>query len=73
MSAQNHVEKRLLKYIPANVRKYVVWLEFVKCSHVYFLTYEKDSIETNAEPSDTVAELRWNAKEAAKYLGIPEE
>lgn len=64
------VEKRLLKYIPSNMRKYVVWLDFEKSSHVYFLVFEKDGVEVSAEPSDTVSELTWNAKACAKELGL---
>lgn len=63
-----YVETRLLKYIPAKLRPYVVWLDFEKSSHVYFLTFEKDGIEINAENSDTVAELTWNAKQCEEEL-----
>lgn len=64
------VEARLLKYIPANMRRYVVWLEYVKCSHVYFLTFEKDGVEVSAEPADTVKELSWNARQCRAELGL---
>lgn len=64
------VEERLLKYIPARMRKYVVWLDFEKSSHVYFLTFEKDGVEVNAEPSDSVGELTYNAKACADELGL---
>lgn len=67
------IDKRLLAYIPAKMRPYVVWLDFEKSSHVYFLTFEKDGKEVNAEPSDTVEELRWNAKMCAEELGIYEK
>ena len=65
-----HVEQRLMKYIPKSMQKYVVWLDFEKSSHVYFLTFEKDGVEVNAEPSDTVDELNWNAKQCKKELGL---
>ena len=65
-----HIEQRLMKYIPKKMQKYVVWLDFEKSSHVYFLTFEKDGVEVNAEPSDTVAELNWNAKQCKKELGL---
>ena len=48
----------------------MVWLDFEKSSHVYFLTFEKDGIEISAEPSDTVSELTWNANQCKKELGI---
>ena len=57
------VESRLLKYIPAKMRKYVVWLDFEKSSHTYFLTFEKNGKEISAEPSDSIEELRWNARQ----------
>lgn len=65
-----HIETRLIKYIPAKLRQYVVWLDFEKSSHVYFLTFEKDGKEVNAEPSDSVSELTWNAKQCVKELGL---
>lgn len=65
-----HIEHRLMKYIPKKMQQYVVWLDFEKSSHVYFLTFEKDGIEINAEPSDTVSELVWNAKQCKKELNI---
>lgn len=65
-----HVETRLLKYIPKKMRNYVTWLDFESSSHVYFLTFEKDGIEVSAEPSDTVSELTWNAKQCLKELGL---
>jgi hypothetical protein len=64
------IEKRLLKYIPKKMQPYVVWLDFEKSSHVYFLTFEKDGVEVSAEPADTVSELTWNAKQCRKELGI---
>ena len=64
------IEQRLMKYIPKKMQKYVVWLDFEKSSHVYFLTFEKDGVEVNAEPSDTVDELNWNAKQCKKELGL---
>ena len=64
------VESRLLKYIPKKMRQYVVWLDFEKSSHVYFLTFEKDGIEYSAEPADTVSELTWNANQLKQELGI---
>ena len=65
-----HIEERLLKYIPKKMRNYVVWLDYEKSSHVYFLTFEKDGVEVSAEPSDTVSELNWNAKQCAEELGL---
>lgn len=65
-----HVEQRLLKYIPSKMREYVVWLDFERSSHVYFLTFSKDGKEVHSEPSDTVDELRWNAKQCAEELGL---
>ena len=64
------IESRLMKYIPKNMQKYVVWLDFESSSHVYFLTFEKDGVEVHAEPSDTVSELTWNAKQCKEELGI---
>lgn len=63
-----HIEERLVTYIPKKIRRYVVWLDFEKSSHVYFLTFEKDGKEINAEPSDTVSELNWNAKQCIAEL-----
>ena len=65
-----HIEQRLMKYIPKKMQNYVVWLDFEKSSHVYFLTFEKDGIEINAEHSDTVSELTWNANQCKEELGI---
>ncbi len=64
------VEERLLKYIPKKMRNYVVWLDYEKSSHVYFLTFEKDGKEVSAEPADSVSELNWNAKQCKAELGI---
>lgn len=64
------IEERLMAYIPMKLRKYVVWLDYEKSSHVYFLTFERDRKEVSAEPSDTVSELRWNAKQCMKELGF---
>lgn len=64
------VEQRLMKYIPAKLRPYVVWLDFEQSSHTYFLVFEKDGKEMEAEPSDTIAELRWNANQCKEYLGL---
>jgi hypothetical protein len=69
-NAYTFVEKRLLKYIPAKLRPYVTWLEFVECSHVYILILEKDGVEEHAEPSDTVSELTWNAKQLDLFREI---
>jgi len=66
----NVVEQRLLKYIPAKLRKYVVWLDYESSSHCYFLTCEKDGVEESAETADTVSELCWNAKQLMNRLGI---
>lgn len=62
------IEKRLLKYIPKKLQQYVVWLDYEKSSHVYFLTFEKDGIEYSAEPSDSVDELRYNARQFVSDL-----
>lgn len=67
---RTHIEERLMKYIPKKMRQYVVWLDFERSSHVYFLTFEKDGIEVSAEPSDSVSELTWNAKQCAKEMGF---
>ena len=64
----NHIETRLMKYIPKRLQKYVVWLDYEKSSHVYFLTFEKNGIEVNAEPSDSVSELNWNARQCEAEL-----
>lgn len=64
------VEERLVGYIPKKMRKYVVWLDFEKSSHVYFLTFEKDGKEVSAEPADSVSELTWNAKQCINELGL---
>ena len=64
------IEERLMKYIPKELRQYVVWLDFEKSSHVYFLTFEKDGKEVSAEPSDSVSELNWNAKQCKAELGF---
>lgn len=63
-----YIEKRLLKYIPKEIRRYVVWLDFEPSSHTYFLTFEKDGKEVSAENSDTVSELNWNAKQCMAEL-----
>ena len=65
-----HIEQKFMRYIPKSMQKYVVWLDFEKSSHVYFLTFEKDGVEVNAEPSDTVSELNWNARQCKKELGL---
>lgn len=65
-----HIEQKFMKYIPKNMQKYVVWLDFEKSSHVYFLTFKKDGVEVNAEPSDTVSELNWNARQCRKELEL---
>ena len=64
----NKVDKRLLKYIPKKMQPYVVWLDYEKSSHVYFLTFEKDGREVSAEPSDSVSELTWNARQCRDEL-----
>ena len=70
MMSYNCIDERLLKYIPKKMRPFVTWLDFEKSSHVYFLTFEKDGKEVNAEPSDTVLELTWNARQCRKELGL---
>lgn len=63
------VEKRLLKYLPKESLKYVSWLDHESYSrqNSYFLTFEDDDgRELSAETSDSVSELRWNAKQAWK-------
>ena len=63
------IEKRLLQYLPKASREFVSWLDFDRDSHVYFLTFaDKDGNEVSAEPSDTVSELAWNAKQAWKHF-----
>ena len=65
------VEKRLLKYIPKQLRPYVVWLDSEKVGNhqwTYFLTVEKDGVEMSAEPCDSVSELTWEAKSLLKYV-----
>ena len=57
------IEQRLMKYIPKRLQPYVVWLDYEPSSHVYFLTFEVDGVEVHAEPSDTVSELNWNARQ----------
>ena len=66
------VEQRLLKYIPKDLRQYVVWLDFEPSTHTYFLIFEKNGYEYSAENADSVKELTWNAKQTAKYLDSPE-
>lgn len=66
----NYIDERLLKYIPKKMRPFVTWLDFEKSSHVYFLTFEKDGKEVSTEPSDTVLELTWNARQCRKELGL---
>ena len=70
MMSYNYINERLLKYIPKKMQPFVTWLDFEKSSHVYFLTFEKDGKEVNAEPSDTVLELTWNARQCRKELGL---
>jgi hypothetical protein len=63
------IEKRLLKYIPKAAVQYVSWLDHESYGRTnsYFLTYEdEDGREFSAETSDSVSELRWNAKQAWK-------
>ena len=64
------VDQKLLKYIPAKLRQFVTWLDFEPSSHAYFLTCEVNGVEESAETADTVAELRWNAKQLMQYMGI---
>lgn len=65
-----HIEERLMKYIPKKMQQYVVWLDYERSSHVYFLTFAKDGKEVSAEPSNTVSELTWNAKQCREELGL---
>jgi hypothetical protein len=62
-----YIDKNLLKYIPKKYRDDIVWLEksHNQCdgTNVYFLTYKINGKEYNAENSDTVSELNWNAKQ----------
>ncbi len=61
------VEQRLMKYLPKESRKYVSWLDHESYGreNAYFLTFEdEDGREFSAETSDSVSELRWNAKQA---------
>lgn len=67
------VEKRLLKYIPAKLRPYVVCLDFEKSSHVYFLTFAVGDMEVSPDPADTVAELTWNARQCESEIRRLEE
>ena len=70
MMSYNYIDERLLRYIPKKMRPFVTWLDFEKSSHVYFLTFEKDGKEVSAEPSDTVLELTWNARQCGEELGL---
>lgn len=63
-----YIEKRLLKYIPKRLRPYVVWLDYESSSHVYFLTFEVNGVEVNADNADTVAELTWNARQCESEI-----
>ena len=61
------IEKRLLKYLPRESVKFVAWLDHETTGRAttYFLTYsDENGRELSAEPSDTVSELRLNAKTA---------
>ena len=70
----NYIDKRYLRYVPAKMRKYLVWLDRTdnECdhSHVYFIIFEKDGIEYCPEPADTVGEITWNCKQIAKEMGL---
>ena len=72
----NRIEERLMKYIPKQIRQYVVWLDSEKQygkQFTYFLTFEKDGKEFSAEPSDSVSELAWNAKNMIPYISGEKE
>lgn len=59
------IETHLLKHLPKESMPFVVWLDHSKHGRgsTYFLTYgDTDGHELSAEPSDTVSELRWNAR-----------
>ena len=61
------IEKRLLKYLPKESIQYVSWLDHENYGkqNSYFLTFEDENgKEFSAETSDSVSELRWNAKQA---------
>ena len=65
-------EERVLKYLPKKYHKYIVWAEksHNSCdnSNVYFLTIEVNGKEYNAEPSDTIEEMKWNFKEVIRVV-----
>lgn len=65
------IEKRLLRYLPKQILPYVVWLDSEKTGrnqYVYWLVLEKDGTEINAEPCDSVSELRYAGKQLIPYI-----
>lgn len=67
--ALNHIEKRLLKYIPKRAQPYLTWLDR-ECGN-YLLAFDltpfaPDAKEDWQEYCDTVDELRWYARQFAK-------
>lgn len=65
-------EEKVMKYLSKRYHKYIVWAE--KChnscdnSNVYFLTIKIKGKEYNAEPSDTIEDLKWNFKELIRVV-----
>lgn len=65
------IEKRLLKYLPKESVPYVVWLDHENYGkeNTYFLTFgDQEGKEISAEPSDSVSELRWNARQTWNHF-----
>lgn len=69
-----YIETRWLKYVPAKMRPFLVWLDRQdnSCdnSHCYFATFEKDGKQYSMEVADTVSEITWNCKELLKEMDI---
>ena len=69
----NYVNEKLLKYIPAKLRPYCVWLDvekdyYDKRKRTYYAIFEKDGKEYNSEYVDSISELIWNCKQVLKEM-----
>ena len=69
----NCVDKKLLKYVPAKLRQYCVWLDketdyYDKRKNTYYAIFEKDNKEYSSDYVDSVSELTWNCKQILEEM-----
>ena len=67
------VDKKLLKYIPAKLRPYCVWLDvekdyYDKRKRTYYAIFEKDGKEYSSEYVDSINELIWNCRQVLEEM-----